>query len=163
MRFELFTLKKVIASDTKVFSFLKEESRSSSIEDPKSELLRAISKGDERGAIYLLVYHDDLLNCSLVYGLTPLLLAASSGQTKLIKYLLDSGVDVNQVDSTGHAALHVASVKGHQKVVEYVLITKGNKINKEHLNSALFMAAAEGYVKIVNQLLKAGANPNYKY
>ena len=47
MRFELFTLKKVVASDTKVFSFLKEESRSSSIEDPKIELLRAISKGDE--------------------------------------------------------------------------------------------------------------------
>lgn len=43
---------------------------------------------------------------------TPLILAASSGRTEVVGYLLEKSVNVNQKTSQGHSALQYAASKG---------------------------------------------------
>lgn len=54
-------------------------------------------------------YLDLLTKYSLVNNVTPLMIAASNGNAEILRFLLDSGVSVNQQDSDGNTALHKAA------------------------------------------------------
>jgi ankyrin repeat protein len=64
-------------------------------------------------------------------GVTPLILAAQSGDLNICKLLIKNRADVNKV----------------------------NDFN----NTAIGWAVAENHFKVVEELLKAGANPEYGY
>lgn len=59
-------------------------------------------------------------------SLTPLLLAASRGQTAFVKLLVDNGAKPAYKDSKGMTALHHAAVGGHVDVLNYLARLSGN-------------------------------------
>ena len=64
---------------------------------------------------------DDTLDVSL------LVTAASKGNMHIIKYLVNHGIDVNQVGKYGITALLEASTSNRARVVEYLLSKGANK------------------------------------
>lgn len=65
-------------------------------------------------------------------------------------------------DELGGLPLHVASEKGHDALVEY-LLDEGSPVNPfdRHSRTPLHLAARGRYAEIVRLLLKAGAAPNH--
>lgn len=59
-------------------------------------------------------------------GKTPLILAASRGQTKLVDVLLSRGADRNARDRRGNTALHWAAAYGHEATVRFLLAARAN-------------------------------------
>lgn len=52
------------------------------------------------------------------FGITPLISAASSGHTEIVKLLLAApGIDVNKADKEGRTPLHCAEDNGHTEIV----------------------------------------------
>ena len=60
---------------------------------------------------------------------TPLLIAAKSGYKDLVKYFLDNGANVNEIQNTCSNVLHVACFFGHKHIVE-LLIEYGANTNQ---------------------------------
>ena len=79
-----------------------------------------------------LLYSKDYLQRSLLY------LAARNGYFDVTEYLLQKGIDINEVQSTGSTALHGAAFYGHELIVQ-LLIEHGiytKKKNKNGLTAA---------------------------
>ncbi len=51
----------------------------------------------------------------------PLHMSAEKGHDKCVRAMLDSGVDVDAVNSTGRTALHLAAKNGHVDVMKTLL------------------------------------------
>ncbi|KAJ5153798.1 uncharacterized protein N7500_009237 [Penicillium coprophilum] len=91
---------------------------------------------------------------------TPLLWAARLGRLEFVKWLLQSGANVNTRTSAG-CALQVASEAGHEDMVQ-LLLEAGADVNIRsgpNLN-ALIDAASVGNAEIVQILLAANADVN---
>ena len=92
-----------------------------------------------------------------------LLRACKSGQTEIVKFLLDAGVDKDMLTPEGSTVLYIAVDQGYYGVVK-VLLDAGADANK-FLNgpSPLYRAAELGYLAIVELLLQAGADRTLSY
>jgi ankyrin repeat protein len=108
--------------------------------------------------------------CSLAFTVVligcyanPLIEAAREGNVSEVTRLLDSGADVNAVDSEGWSPLIAASWAGHLKVVR-ILLERGADVHARDGagETALMAAATKGRVEIVKALLEKGANANAK-
>lgn len=55
---------------------------------------------------------------------TPLILAASSGRSEVVAYLLEKGANVNQKTSQGHSALQYAASKGWIEVMIIIKVSR---------------------------------------
>ena len=95
--------------------------------------------------------------------LTPFHVAAYSGQTEMMKFLLGKGVDVNAGYPERITPLFLAANNGHLDAAE-LLIAKGAIINSESTNSQspLFGAAWRGNKAIGELLIAKGADVNAK-
>ena len=99
-------------------------------------------------------------NQKRVMGLVaPLFLAASMGNTKIAKLLIEHGADVNMVIRGGEYPLHHASKEGHDDIVK-MLIKHGAKISQEDEggNTAIILAATMGHDDVVETLINNGAD-----
>ena len=88
-------------------------------------------------------------------------LAAEKGDLKMAKHAVNEhGDDINQRDNRGHTALHWASLRGHQHVVEWLLQQEGVEIDAVDKMgyTPLHYASHSGHYKIVRTLLNAGAD-----
>jgi len=97
-------------------------------------------------------------------GRTILMYAAFNGQTNIVERLIAAGANVNAQDKTGSTALMFAASGPFASTVQ-LLLDHGAKINTVDTNehwSALMWAAAEGQTKVVELLLKNGADPSLK-
>ncbi len=122
-------------------------------------------------ALHWAAHHDDLDTVKLLiaagadakaanrYGVTPLSLACTNGNTAIVELLLEAGADPNRTLPGGETALMTASRTGRLGPVE-ALLARGADVNaREHKDqTALMWAAAEGHVEVVDALLKAGAD-----
>lgn len=116
--------------------------------------------------IKLLINSGADVNAGDVYGMTPLMLVATTEHTESVKMLIDAGADVNMRDKhAGMTALMQAAPYGRTKNM-ILLIKAGADIDaKEHYYggmTALMIAARDGVPDAVKLLLKNGARVNVR-
>lgn len=97
---------------------------------------------------------------------SPYLYAGARGHLDILKMTLLHGADITSVNRYGGTALIPAAERGHVEAVE-ILILAGVRV--DHVNNLGWTALLEAvilgdgtqdYLKIVNLLLQAGADPN---
>lgn len=97
---------------------------------------------------------------------SPYLYAGARGHLDILKMTLLHGADITSVNRYGGTALIPAAERGHVEAVE-ILIRAGVRV--DHVNNLGWTALLEAvilgdgtqdYLKIVNLLLQAGADPN---
>ena len=90
-------------------------------------------------------------------GLSPILIAVSKNYKDLVRILIESGCNLEQVDAYGETALFVACRRGKLPLLKY-LVDSGVNIN--HLNNkgenVLFIAIQSGRTDLVQYLTMAG-------
>lgn len=98
------------------------------ISDTKFNLLHyAALYGNILLATEILVQHKHLVNFNTEPCLTPLHIAAESGDIKIVKLLVENGADMNSVDMNNHSVFHSAAkglIDGNKKcldVTDYLL------------------------------------------
>ncbi|MEZ5582274.1 MAG: ankyrin repeat domain-containing protein [Candidatus Competibacteraceae bacterium] len=94
-------------------------------------------------------------------GKTALMAAASQGDARLVKALLNAGADVNARNRTGGTPLIYAAAAGNGETVQ-LLLAHGAQLNHQSVNgwSALMIAAAKGHAGLVEWLGRQGADVN---
>lgn len=100
-----------------------------------------------------------LLSSTLPVRAGPLHDAIKAGDQALASSLIDSGVDVDEVDFISGSPLHIASVKGDIEVVE-LLLESGADVNIEEFGKSdtpLHWAALGGFSDIIERLIIAGS------
>ena len=121
-------------------------------------------------ALHWAAYHDDLDTAKLLigagadakaanrYGVTPLSLACTNGNGKLVELLLDAGADPNTTLRGGETVLMTAARTGKLASVK-TLLARGADVNAKERKgqTAIMWAAAEGHADVLQALLDAGA------
>jgi ankyrin repeat protein len=118
----------------------------------------AISCGLENVFFNILDASSQTINLNTKLGGSAMLLQASKiGHDRILRTLLDRGVDVNLADGNGQTALLWASKNGHDAVVKLLLQAKGIDVNSKHINNwiALIFASANGHDSVIKLLLQA--------
>jgi len=120
----------------------------------------------QTGAAKLLVRYGANINAKGAYYRTPLIYAASDGDSPdLVQFLIDNGADVKLKNEAGENALfeHITRGKTNTKIVE-ILLDNGISVNSTNKSygSLLHWAAFCGRPKIVEILVKRGAKVNAK-
>lgn len=94
------------------------------------------------------------------YGVTPLSIACTNGNGKLVELLLRAGADPNSSLPGGETALMTAARTGKPEAVKALLAAGAKPDARESLRgqTALMWAAAEGHSEVVKLLLAAGAD-----
>ena len=89
---------------------------------------------------------------------TPLMMAANTGDMETVRALLDDGADVNAKTNNGATALFAAATKGYAEIVR-ILLDRGADANARDQNgrTALHVGAEKGNTDIVQILLEKGA------
>jgi ankyrin repeat protein len=102
----------------------------------------------------------DLLN-ALQGASAPLHSAASRGQLKVARFLLDNKANINLRDGAGRTPFMLAASSGHKAMIE-LLIERGAEVNARDLGgeTALHIAAANGYVSVAESLIAHKAEVN---
>jgi ankyrin repeat protein len=94
-----------------------------------------------------------LIQVLVGYSYTQIMHTASLNDTGLniIHYLIDNGVDVNDVDSKARTALMVAAEHGCENIVKY-LIEKGANVNLQDLDGKTALFSATNGLSVANHL-----------
>jgi ankyrin repeat protein len=103
------------------------------------------------------------VNAADASGVTPLILAASSGQNDLVELLLAHGAAVNAKGYEGAGALYVATVMDQPEIAE-LLIAHGADVNAgtKSGSTPLSYAARDGNRNLAQLLIAHGADVNSK-
>ncbi|GAB5523206.1 MAG: hypothetical protein Roseis2KO_10780 [Roseivirga sp.] len=125
----------------------------------ESRLYQAVQSNDLKAAAKLLK-DQSLVNTKDGLGTPMLQLAAQQGNSDMVKLLLNSGADPNQMNRVGMAPLAFAARFGHTKCVELLLEAGGdpNTTGEQYRLTAMMGAAVRGDLGIAQRLLRAGAD-----
>ena len=90
--------------------------------------------------------------------------ASCKGDLEIVKFLVESGADVNAKDKEGWSVLMEASYEGHLKVIKYLIENGKVNVNAKDDDgwTALMRASWRGYFEIVKYLVEKGADINIK-
>ena len=96
-------------------------------------------------------------------GITPLMVAAESGDLATAQVLLDRGALVRAADGNKQTALHLAAANGHNLVVGLLIDRGADKEAKDKVGrTGLHVAAANGHNLVVGLLIDRGADKEAK-
>lgn len=92
-----------------------------------------------------------------------LLQGAWSGQEFAVENAIASGrVDVNVTDPDGLTALMLASLAGHENVIDLLLESGADPaLEGEHQETALILASKYGFTEVAARLIEAGVDVNH--
>lgn len=93
---------------------------------------------------------------------TLLMIAAKNGYFEMVKYLIEEGADINEMNSVGQTALNLSVYFGHNSIANY-LIQEGADVNKtdtQFILSPLIAAIRCNNIEIGETLLRKGADIN---
>jgi ankyrin repeat protein len=133
------------------------------------------TQGDGTSALHFAADHNDLKMAKMLVdagaspkastrngAITPLFLAAKSGNAEMVDLLIKAGADVNYADNKGTTALMVAAASGSEAAVKS-LIANGADVNAKdgaHGQTPLMFAAALNRAAAIRELLAHRADPN---
>lgn len=155
------------------------KTRSSVIDVNVEELLKEVKEDETMEKIYLLSAENGILEeIEKLYRLNPTLLeskgpdgknalhlACSANHVTVAKFLIDQGIDVNQVDNNGWHALHFASEKGNLDIVNLLLHnpkTNAKAQTKDGDTILHFLARTRLTKEILNLIQEKGVNIDQK-
>ena len=133
--------------------------------DGTTNLHRAISTNEPVTAIEVLIKGGADVNAVNRYGVTPLSLAATNGNDRVLDLLLKSGASRKSADAAlpdGRTLLMLAARTGNAAAIK-VLVGAGASVNAAETrtgSTALMWAALENRADAVRALVAAGANVN---
>jgi ankyrin repeat protein len=126
---------------------------------------------DGTTALHWAVYRDDVETAGLLvrsgakanvvnrFGVAPLFLACTNGNSDLVVLLLNAGADANAYLPGGETVLMTAARTGNLVIVRALLEKGANPNAKERSEQTpLMWAAAEGHTAIAQALIAGGAN-----
>jgi uncharacterized protein len=123
------------------------------------QLISAVRTSDVDWLKNLIAYGANV-NYRDSYKSTPLMYAASMGQSNAVAMLLGAGADPNARDMWHSTALMYASGRGDLTTAK-ILLDAGADVNERTRldRTALIFAAGAGKLELVQFLLSAGADP----
>jgi ankyrin repeat protein len=96
-------------------------------------------------------------------GCTPLIWACKGEHAGVVKYLIESGAEVNAADKDFTTALHVAAARGQSDVVEMLIDAGAGLDPPDYLKQTpLHYAAREGHVRVAEILVSRGADLEFR-
>jgi len=130
-----------------------------------NELTQAIKSGDFATVNALLQSgrFNNTINES-VESYTILHFAVMYGTPAMVAALIAAGADVNQQDSNGLAALHLAALFGRQDNALILIVAGGAHVDQLDNNGStpMHLAAAMGHLPVAQVLYNAKANVNLR-
>jgi ankyrin repeat protein len=117
-------------------------------------LLEALQKGDLETVEKMI---EEGINVNLVRdGVTPLMIASSSGHTEIAETLLQAGVNINEKTEDGWTALHKAAVDQNGPAIAELLMQSGIDVEAKNKSgkTALNLAEEKGHREIVRAIKK---------
>ena len=125
-----------------------------------TELYGALARHDEDAAIGILRNNPAIRDSFIVVGKTALHLAAQKNQCAVLRFLLDSGVDVDLLTEDGtSSALDIAAGQGHVEA-SMTLLEYEADVNRGFGTKAtpIFSAIYGQSIAVVMAMIEYGAN-----
>ncbi len=112
-------------------------------------------------AVMRLIHEGIDVNCKDHLGMSPLHIAAETGDEFIVSELLKRGARVNAKSKYGHTPLHSLVHSENTKLAE-MLIDSGGDLNLQNNdgNTCLHLAIIVGVPAIIDLFLSRGADPN---
>ena len=89
---------------------------------------------------------------------SALLVAADRGDRDVVQLLINSGADVNVLDSNKETPLHKACFRGHKNIVETLILNNATIDAKaEDGSTPLYIAALKHHQEVALLLIRSGA------
>ena len=120
----------------------------------------AAQKGYNELVELLLSFNADIEDSNNLDSASPLVIAVVQNHVSTCRILLRKGANCNIVTKTGKTPLGVATIEGHQEMVDLLLEHKANPEKGFKDGSPLIVAVERNYLCICESLLKAGASSN---
>ena len=118
----------------------------------------AVDAGCNKETLTAIMNHAANIHAANKKGVTPLMAAVCKGNVDAIKVLLSAGADRKDCDTCLHSAIRSRC----SKEILQTLISHGADVNatNEHGVAALRLTYQMGNEDTINELLRAGADPN---
>ncbi len=127
------------------------------------DIFDAIEENEAEKVLYLFDLCPESLNEITPFG-TWLHVAASEGQTEIVKKLIDLGLDVNKKGGTYlGGSLNEATTEGHYNTAVYLLSRGAELDTSDSRSNPLFGAILSGNKDIVKLLLDSGIDASVRY
>ena len=118
---------------------------------------------DHEKARELLSQHPDLAQARWIHGETALHFLAIENYVEGVRFLAESGADVNAPNAFGDTPLIDVAVLGNDAIAEILLAYGADPNATSHtVDNVLHCAVRSGNPRLVRMLLQAGADPNYR-
>lgn len=126
-------------------------------------MMNAVRDGDA-DKVQSLIDEGADVNCTVPpFGYSPLMWAASEGQTRIASVLIANKADIGYRNANGSCAFLIACEKGNAAIMEMLLQGKVdiNRANSDG-NTGLMLASRRGYADIVTKLIALKADVNLR-